>query len=245
MMKPVLGTILLAAIAAAPTTAQETQRVGSRPVFVLEPGQITIGSLIDKSAQFLSWNILVNEQELASSCPGGSQIQLQNRIEVDKAGCEDLLTTLLQTKAIALRTLDTDKNLYEAISLNGSRSRDVFASAPQRTPEEILARPNLRMPVMTSVPLENINAVVACNALRPFFAAASGAQGINIGCVGNVSAILLSGMQDQVANAIRLVKTSDVPPPAEHPSELAEEVKNLKERVARLEQLLEKTRKEF
>lgn len=223
---------------AAPTPA-------ARPAtnFVLEAGELTITDLIDRAATYLQVNILVNAMDLQTIGPGSSAVKLQRRVEVDAQGCLEVVANLLSSAGLCLTVLDESKQVYEVISANGPRNREISNRAPHRTPEEVLARPNLRMAVTSVVQLQHTNAVVATNALRPFLASTGGpgaTNSITLGTTGNNTGILLSGMQDQVANAIRLLRTVDVPPPKELDTSLAQKVEMLQERVAKLEQALAK-----
>ena len=103
------------------------------------------------------------------------------------------------------------------------------------TPEEVLRRPNLKMVVVTVVPLEHTQVQVATNSLRPFFA--SGGQPgatLTIGNVGSNRAMLLQGFASQVAAAIRLLRLADVPPKEVNRS-LEDRVDELEERISELE----------
>ncbi|MBZ0150676.1 MAG: hypothetical protein K8J09_04020 [Planctomycetes bacterium] len=226
--------------------AQETP-VPAKP-FVIEAGEVRLATLIDDAAKYLGCNILTSPQEIAS-VNGGTEVKLQQRIETDQKGCREVLTTLLARNGLVLTVLDQDRNLYEVLNLNGPRGREILNRAVNRSPEAILAEPNLRMPVSTAVKLEHINAVVATNALRPFFASTGASPGssLTIGNVGAVSSILITGMQDQVAQAIRMVRTCDVPQPIDvndpnGPLPLLERIARLEKRVAELEKALAEQR---
>ena len=52
--------------------------------------------------------------------------------------------------------------------------------------------------------------------------------------------MLLSGMQDQVANAIRMLRLVDTPPAVPPAQGLADQIEALQDRIARLEKALEK-----
>ena len=246
---PLLATTCLlvgtsAQTPAAPLTPA-TPAPAARPAttFVLEAGELTITDLIDRAAASLQCNILVNAMELQTTGPGSSSVKLQRRVEVDAQGCQEVVANLLSSVGLCLTVLDESKQVYEVISANGPRNREIINRATHRTPEEVLARPNLRMAVTTAVQLQHTNGVIATNALRPYFASTGspgGANSIIMGNAGNNSGILLSGMQDQVANAIRLLRTVDVPPPKELDVSLAQKVEMLQERVAKLEQALAK-----
>lgn len=217
-------------------------KAATAATFVLEAGDVKIGDLIDRAATFLQWNILVNPQEL-SSASGAGIFKLQQRVETDAQGCQELLASLLGTSGFALTSLDEKKSLYEVISMFGPRNREVFNRSVNRSPEEILARPDLRMAVTTVVQLQHINATIATNALRPFFASTgspNGGSSLTLGNVGNNTGMLLSGMQDQVANAVRMLRLVDVPTAQPPTPGLAEQIEALQDRVAKLEKALEK-----
>lgn len=228
-----------AATGQVPTT---TPKAATAATFVLEAGDVKIADLIDRAAAFLQWNILVNPQELANSGMGPGIFRLQQRVETNAQGCHELLASLLCANGFALTNLDEGKHLYEVVSMNGPRSREITSRAPHRSAEEVLARPELRMAVITVVQLQHINATIATNALRPFFASTGtpGGSSLTLGNVGNNTGMLLSGMQDQVANAIRMLRLVDTPPAVPPAQGLADQIEALQDRIAKLEKALEK-----
>jgi hypothetical protein len=237
-MKAALFLLSALATACLAPGAQDPKKAPAGPPFTLEAGELKLGDLIDRAATYLKRNILVTEQEMASTGQGSNVFKLQQPISTDHDGCEELLTSMLYTRGFAVLALDEQKGVYEIISMNGPRSREIFNRAPQRTPAEILARPTLKMSVSTVVPLKHVNATIATNALRPFFAstgAPGGGGSLTLGNVGNNSAILLSGLQDQVANAIRMLQVADQPG-APEVAGTAERLEALNQRVAALEQ---------
>jgi general secretion pathway protein D len=105
--------------------------------------------------------------------------------------------------------------LLEIVNMGGARGREVTNGARYVTPDEL---PKYRfqtgVPILTTVPLKNINATIATNALRPFFAstgAPAGGATLTLGNVGNASAMLLQGFGPQVYAAVELLKLVDVP----------------------------------
>lgn len=237
MMQAPLRSIVLAFVAAAPLAAQQESRNGT-PTLHVDAGALEIRALVDRSAEFLGWNVLVTDQELGN---GGVAFQLQNPVDLDHSGCQEFLTTMLSTRGFVVRTLDADKNLYEVVSLMGPRAREVFSAPPQRSVLEVLAHPTLRVPVAVAVQLEHINAMIASNALRPFFASTgSPMNNLTIGSGGGTSTLLISGMQDQVANAIRIVQQCDVKQPEGvdmngMPMQPSPTIAAMQERIAKLE----------
>lgn len=232
---------LFALVTLLPTLAAQEKAAAGKP-FVLEAGEIGLPDLIDRCAGHLRWNILSNQAELAAaSASGGSQIRLQQRIEVDHDGCEDLLSSMLVRAGFVLTVLDEPKHLYEIINLSGPRNREVTNRAVRRTPEQVLQRPTLRMPVTTVLELQHINANIAVNALRPFFASSGSPTGggPTLGTAGGTTAIVISGLQDQVAAAVGIVRTADVADQAEAEKGLQERLEAIERRLAALEKRLQ------
>jgi len=217
-----------------PLAAQ--QESAEPPPFVLEAGEIKLTDLIDRCAHYLQWNILGSGPELAA-CPL-QEIRTQIPMSVDRDGCVELLSTMLTRGGFVLTELDAQKKVYEIINLTGPRAREIQNRAVRRDPVRILAQPTLRMPVTTVVELKHVNAVIATNALRPFFASVGGGpqSSLTIGNVGSPSSLLISGLQDQVAMAIEMVQKCDVPPPPEVEPKDADRIAGLEQRLAALEQ---------
>jgi hypothetical protein len=222
-----------AAPAAPTTTPIRTDKDG----FVLPAGHFSVQELIDAAARFLQRNILYSEMEMPSAMAGGF-FHFQKELALDALGCEEVLGQLLYLKGYALLELDAQKKIYEVVFMGGQRAREVFTSALRRTPEEILQRPRLKQVVFTEVKLEHINANIATNALRPFFAIGAGPAasiGPTFGTAGSNSVILISGFQDQVAQMIQLLRACDVTGP-EVPADVNERIMRLEQTVQQLQQ---------
>jgi general secretion pathway protein D len=105
--------------------------------------------------------------------------------------------------------------ILEIVSMIGPRSREVTNGARYVTPDELhLYRNQTGVPILTTVSLKNINATIATNALRPFFAstgAPGGAGSPTLGNVGNNTAMLIQGFGPQVFAAVKLLELVDVP----------------------------------
>jgi hypothetical protein len=206
--------LLLASITFAPLgTAQDhktLQDAKGPPPFVAPAGEEDLTKLIDRCAAYLQRNILYSNQEMTGAA-GTPQIKLQQPVTTDRDGCEVFLSQMLHRAGFALTQVDEKGTMLEVIALQGPRQREVLQRAVMRTAEDVLTRPDLRVPVTVVLKLEHTNANVATNSLRPFFASAGGqGSGLVIGNLGNNTAMLLSGMQDQVAQAIRIVRAGDV-----------------------------------
>jgi hypothetical protein len=235
-MKTAATLFALLTLAPAGLAQPATQAPPKEP-FVVEAGELTLSSLVDRSASYLGYNILLNPQEMAAG-PAPVTVRLQHALKLDRQECEEFLTIILHRSGFALVQLDDRGSMREIVSMSGPRAREVTARAVARTVDEVLARPSLKVPVTTVFELKHINATIATNALRPFFAstgAPTGGGTLTLGNVGNNSAMLLSGTQDLVAQAIRLLQRCDTPPP---PEETAK-AEALLERIAQLEQRLQ------
>ncbi|HEX5050138.1 MAG TPA: hypothetical protein VFZ65_00070 [Planctomycetota bacterium] len=252
-----------------PTRAERP--AAAKAPFVFEAGEIDLRTLIERCGTFLQRNILVDDVELMAATDGrggagrrqgarvvkapapaeaeaaaaGPVVCLQLPVVTDRDGCEELLSSLLWMKGLALVPLDEQKAVYEVLAINGQRQREIPMRAAPRTPEQVLARPGLRQFVTVVYRPQHIDATVATNALRPFFAN-SGTQGVAslmIGNVGNSSSLIVSGPQDMVASALRVVQAADVAAPAQGNTDLEARVdalgkqnEQLLRRIAALEQ---------
>ena len=216
---------------------QQPQQTQQGP-FVLEAGEIEIKDLVDKASSYLGVNILLEPHESVMTSPP----KLQHRIETDADGCRDLLSSLLYRAGLAIVPLDENQGLHEVILMAGPRGREITNRAQRKSAAEILAKPNLYEQVLTTVQLEHINAQLANNALRPFFASTGGAMGgssLTIGNVGNNSSLLLQGWQPQVAAALRLLDECDKPgTPTPMEEAMQARIEKLEARIVNLEKVL-------
>ncbi len=240
---------VLATLAVCPAQAPETAekpKEGGKPAFVFPAGRTELSELIERCRAYLQWNILVKEQELQMA-PADVAVELQQPVRTDADGCVDMFSSLLWMNGFALTPVDEARGVYEIIARNGPRAREVAARAVHRTVEQVMARPDSFLCVTTVVPLEHINATIATNALRPFFASRSGpgGTGLTLGNVGHNASLVLSGPQNAVASAIGLLRLADVAPKepapglAEQVAALAKQVEALTARLAALEKKLE------
>ncbi|MCB9877664.1 MAG: hypothetical protein H6835_08705 [Planctomycetes bacterium] len=222
---------------AATATTSVTVKVEAKAgTFKLPAGEISLTDLIDRAAAFLDCNILVAAAEIAGAAP----VRLQKAIETDRDGCLDLLSNLLYRNGLALTVLDEQLDIYEVILMTGQRGREIMMRAQWCAPEEALAAPRRKLPVTVAVPLQHINATIATNALRPFFASSgNNMAGLTLGNVGDSASMLLSGMQDQVAQAIQLLRACDVATGDSQANDpLFQRIQLLEARVAELERRL-------
>ncbi len=190
-----------AAITATTTSAPTT--------FVLDAGSHEVTNLIDRVAAFLEYNILCEPGELSNA----GSIRITRRTEVDTHGCWKLFNSLLYHKGLAIVPLQADQGFYQVLSMQGHRSREISSAAMFVPHQEVEAYAgSMATAIQTTVPLQNVNATIATNALRPFFASTGSPQGggLTLGNVGNNTSLLLQGYGHQVAAACRLLERVDV-----------------------------------
>lgn len=233
--------VLFSLLAITPSCiAQQAGKAPPKEPFVVEAGDVQLGNLIDRCAAYLDCNILVSPQEMAQS--GAAQVRLQKAVTTDRDGCQEFLANVLSRSGFALTNLDGKGTTLEVISVQGPRAREISTRAMHATVEDVMKRPDLKIWVLTTMPLQHINATIATNALRPFFASSGGpSASLTLGNVGNNTSMLLLGPQDQVASAIRLLRTCDVPPPKEEVARgemLAQRLEQLEARMKAIEEKL-------
>ncbi|MGE3171930.1 MAG: secretin N-terminal domain-containing protein [Planctomycetota bacterium] len=161
-----------------------------------------------------------NETELQTSA-SGPRVSFLGTFTFNKDTFIDeffgFFQTMLYIKGFALLPRGTgDLELLEIVSLTGQRGRDVSSSARYVPLDRIDEyRSQTGVPILTTVPLQNINSNIAVNSLRPFFAqsgAATGsAGGLTFGTAGNNTSLLLQGFGPQVYDAVQLLRLVDRP----------------------------------
>ncbi|MCK5942191.1 MAG: hypothetical protein KAI24_09495 [Planctomycetes bacterium] len=208
-----------------------------KPVMEIDEETDTIAFSMNESngmqlTEFIKWaqevtgkRFTYNAQELVSGSSAGSTVSFLGtfRIKRDQFA-EDFYSffqTMLYIKGFAVVPRgDGDLELLEIVLMTGQRGREVTNGARYVTPDELVNyRFQTGVPILTTVPLRHINAQLANNALRPFFAGTGGAtagSSVQIGNVGNKSALLLQGFGPQVYAAVELLKLVDEP--AEEPN---------------------------
>jgi general secretion pathway protein D len=177
--------------------------------------------------EFIKWAQEVTEraftfsdQELQNSGQGGARVSFLGTLRIKRERFKDdffsFFQTMLYIKGFAvLPRGEGSLEILEIVSMNGPRNREITNGAKYVTPDELPTyRNQTGVPILTTVPLKNINATIATNALRPFFASTGSPQGggsLTLGNVGNNTAMLLQGFGPQVYAAVELLKLVDVP----------------------------------
>lgn len=202
------------------------------PRMVVDEATDTIAFSMNEStgmdlAEFIKWAQEVtgkvftyNDQDLAQGGQAGQKVTFLGTLRIKRARFKEdfysFFQTMLYIKGFALVPRgEGDLEILEVLFGGGARAREITNGARYVTPDDL---PNYKnqtgVPILTTVPLKNINATVATNALRPFFAATgspTGAGGLTLGNVGNNTAMLLQGYGPQVYAASELLRLVDVP----------------------------------
>jgi len=213
-MRPLLtAALLLAATAAAqdstPKLNDKSAIKFDATTAIVAAGNYKPLTVIDAVADFMDWNIFSDKNELKMA----KVITLQNAMKFDKADCEEAISELMFAAGMIFLPQNAKLGLYEVIHMQGRRAREIHSRATVKTTEQVRAKPNLKQPVRVTVKLENVNATIVTNALRPFFAQAGGAAahrpGLVFGTAGAPDAILLVGLHPDVVKAIDLIEEVD------------------------------------
>lgn len=257
---PMLSLAMLAALPAQAANEQATGRPARAP-FVFEAGRVELRQLVHRCSTYLRRNIVLDDAELLPQGRHGGRVprgaapdaadameppivELTQPVITDEAGCEELLTGLLWMRGFALVPIDEAKGVYEILAMNGPRAREVSTRTVLRTAEQVLARPALKQFVNIVHQLRHTSAANAANSLRSFFSSGQPQPTLlTIGTAGHPMAVLLSGPQDQVASAVRLLQAVDQPVAPESTvlqeqslQQLHRQLDELRKRLAALEE---------
>jgi general secretion pathway protein D len=178
-------------------------------------------------AEFIKWAQEVtgraftfNLQELQGAGQGAGQVSFLGTLRIKRERFKEdffsFFQTMLYIKGFAVVPRgEGTLEMLEIVSMSGPRNREVTNGARYVTPDELeLYRNQTGVPILTTVTLKNINATIATNALRPFFASTgspTGGGGPTLGNVGNNTAMLIQGFGPQVYAAVKLLELVDVP----------------------------------
>ena len=225
------GTLLsgtgLRAQVTQPPTGQQPQ--GQQPRMVQE-GDYIVFSMNENNgmelAEFIKWTQEVTDRRFTftlselTAAGQGNTITFLGPMRLKKARFKDdfysFFQTMLYIKNFAVVPRgEGDLEILEIISITGPRQREITNGARYVTPDELPQYKNQTgVPILTTIPLKHINATIATNALRPFYASTGGAAGgaqLTLGNVGNNTAMLLQGYGPQVYAAVKLLELVDVP----------------------------------
>lgn len=232
------GGALRAQVTPPPQGGQEQrggqeQQPGNSPRLQVDDASNTISFSMNETngmelLEFIKWAqeitgrtfILPSEADLNNAGPGGGRVTFLGTLRLKRERFrEDFFSffqTMLYIRGFAvLPRGEGSLEMLEIVAQAGTRQREITNAARYVIPDEIANyRNQTGVPVMTTVTLKHINAQIAQNSLRPFFAttgAPAGGGALTIGTVGNSSALLLQGYGPQVAAAVDLLKLVDMP----------------------------------
>ncbi|MFT7535787.1 MAG: type II secretory pathway component GspD/PulD (secretin) [Hyphomicrobiaceae bacterium] len=229
---PAQGRRTAPADTASPHTRAKPAAPVTKPTLVLDEDSNTVSfSMADRRGMplmdFIKWvqevsgkRFTYNAQELSAGSSAGAGVNFigtvrikQNRFQKD---FYSFFQTMLYIKGFAIIPRgEGDLELLEIVMMTGTRGREVSNSARYVAIENLDDyRHQAGVPILTTVPLKHINAQLANNALRPFFASTGGTNAggsVQIGNVGNKSSLLLQGFGPQVYAAAQLLQIVDAP----------------------------------
>jgi len=213
-----------------PAAPQDPQGPGNVPRMEIVGDSIIISMSETNGLElpdFIKWaqevtdrRFTFSDQELQNTGQGGNRVSFLGRLPFKRSRFKEdffaFFQTMLYIKGFAVVPRgEAPLDILEIVSMNGPRQKEVANGSKYVTPEELpLYRNQTGVPILTTVALKNINATVANNALRPFFASTGSPQGsgsVTLGNVGNNTAILLQGFGPQVYAAVKLLELVDVP----------------------------------
>ncbi len=223
------GGPALAQVQNQPTAGGQDQQ---KPRIVIDEATDTFAFSMNESngmelTEFIKWasevtgkRFTFSTNDLQAAGVGGNSITFLNTMRLKRENFQrdfySFFQTMLYIKGFAVVPRGAgDLEILEIVSMTGPRGREVTNGAVYVMPDELPQyRNQTGVPILTTVPLKNINATIATNALRPFFAstgAPTGGGTLTLGNVGNNSAMLLQGFGPQVFAAVELLKLVDIP----------------------------------
>ena len=213
--------------------------------FVLEAGEHRLLDLIERSGQFLERLYLVDKMqqpELCNADAAAGKLMIQRRLELDRAGCEEVVGQLLHTRGWIAVPTDAERGIYDWIYIAGPRAMEIRKHVHNLPATEVLARPQVSDYVATTVALKHANAQLASANLRQFFADPRGFDQI-IPLGGNSQrSLMIVGMRPQVASILQIVKEIDIEEPEAAPY-LEQRLQNIEARLGRLEAALKQDKR--
>jgi hypothetical protein len=194
-----------------PSTVQDPKPASH---FVIEAGEHSVKDLIDRAAAALKRNYLYAEAEIAQAGPE-SNIRIHNRLDLGLPDVEQVISQLVYTRGFAMLPVNPERGIYEWVLMAGPKRMDLEVRATHLTADEVLAWTGPKIPVIVSYTLETINAMQATNTLRPFFVGGGNAvtAALSFANVGDSRTLLIRGLSDQVAAAIKMLRRVDTAEP--------------------------------
>lgn len=171
------------------------------PDFVLEAKEYGLDELLENAARFLRRNYLVQWSENRNR-NAIDTVLLQQRLELDARGCEEVISQLLYSCGWIMTPVDPARGIYEWINIQGNRRQEITARSTHMDPEEVIRRRALKAHVTTSVPIEHLNPTQVGQLI---------ARQTGVSCFPSGNMVVLSGYTDSVANALLTLEDIDRP----------------------------------
>lgn len=195
-------TLIALALALSPALPDTQEIAVSRgPEFVLEAREYTLDELLDRAAKYLRRNYLVQWSENRDR-NAVNAVFLQQRMELDALGCEEVISQLLYSCGWVMTPVDPGRGIYEWISMRGNRRQEIQARSTHMDPDEVIRRAALKVHVTTSVPIRHLNPTQVGQLVT---------RQTGVGSFPSGQVVVLSGYTDSVANALRTVAAIDQP----------------------------------
>lgn len=199
----------------AEATATRGPIVAGRDGLVLPAGEFSVPQLVEATARYLCRNYLYDEASLADL----HGFVLQRAVALDACGAEEILYSLLATRAHVVLPVDEHRGLFAIVPIGANAPPLPITSIPMRSRAEILQRPQLHELVTTTLELPLGDAPRLAAALEAFFALADGGGPIRPrAAAAGPHTLFLFGFRDQLADVVQLVRQLErqfePPPPA-------------------------------
>jgi len=188
--------------------------------FTLGPKGMSLVDFINWTQEVTGKRFTFNPHEVIGGSSAGAAIHVLGTFQFPRKTFQRdffaFFQTMLYIKGYAIVPRgEGDTEVLEIVMMHGARGREITNSARYVAPEDVAEyRNQTGVPILTTVHLKNINAQLANNALRPFFASTGGSQAggsVQIGNVGNNASLLLQGFGPQVYAAVKLLELVDGP----------------------------------
>jgi type II secretory pathway component GspD/PulD (secretin) len=226
-----------------PAGARSAEPAESTPAaasdsLVLAAGDHGVTELIERVAQFLGRNYLIDQREQLTA----AKITLQNPLTLTKESCPGVLEGFLQTQNLAVVLSDAEHGIYEVIHMQGPRRGEIMTRAVPMSVKDVLANRKRKLPVQCTIQLKHNTPQVVVNQLRPLLQQNPG-RALQIVTAGDGSLVVI-GFADQVAGLIDSVTDMDQgrdPADAEPVPVLREQLDAIHARLDTLQKLLQRT----
>jgi hypothetical protein len=200
--------------------------------FRLAAGTIPVAELVARAAGCLHWRIVCEAKEIGESAP----FRLFEPMQLDAAGCEDVLGAMLSSRGLAVVPMGPNADDFEVLAIGGNRGKEAFAQAERLSPEAVLQHPGRKRVVTARVPMVHMHGNLAVNFLRPFFENSQSRTHIVLPPQQDAHAVTVTGFQDQVATAIHLLQACDRPVQAPTRPELEQRIGSLARQAMQLQE---------